>query len=100
MDQQYGDDYITITDEDGVDYELEVLAQCEYEGASYLALTDADAEEAEEMEISILKVVEDENGEETLETIDDEKELENAYKTLMDLVYEDEVGDSAADEEE
>ena len=98
MDQQYVDDYITITDEDGVDYELEVLAQFEYEGASYLALTDADAEEAEEMEISILKVVEDENGEETLETIDDEKELENAYKTLMELVYDDET--CAADEEE
>ena len=26
MDQQYGDDFISITDEDGKEYELEVLA--------------------------------------------------------------------------
>ena len=47
MDQQYGDDFITITDEDGTEYELEVLARLEYEGSDYLALTPADAEDAE-----------------------------------------------------
>ena len=27
MEQQYGDDFISITDEDGKEYELEVLAR-------------------------------------------------------------------------
>ena len=34
----YGPDIITISDEDGVEYELEVLARLEFEGTDYLAL--------------------------------------------------------------
>ena len=33
MEQQYGDDFISITDEDGKEYELEVLAELEHEGS-------------------------------------------------------------------
>lgn len=84
----YGPDIITISDEDGVEYELEVLARLEYEGADYLALTSADAEELEEMEVSILKCVM-ENGEEILAAVEDEAELENVYAAFMDLMYED-----------
>lgn len=84
----YGPDIITISDEDGVEYELEVLARLEYEGADYLALTSADAEELEEMEVSILKCVM-ENGEEILAAVEDETELENVYAAFMDLMYED-----------
>lgn len=89
MEQQFGDDLITITDEDGVEYELEVLASLEYEGATYLALCQADADEGEELEVSILKSVE-ENGEEILVTVDDDDELEQVYNAMMDLIYEDE----------
>ena len=38
MSQEYGSDFISITDEDGKEYELEVLAELEYEGSKYLAL--------------------------------------------------------------
>ena len=89
MEQQFGDDFITITDEDGVEYELEVLASLDYEGATYLALCQASADEGEDLEVSILKSVE-ENGEEILVTIDDDDELEHVYNALMDLIYEDE----------
>ena len=77
MEQQYGDDFISITDEDGKEYELEVLAELEHDG------------EAEDLEVSILKSVE-ENGEEFLEAIEDDAELEAVYSALMDLIYEDE----------
>ena len=90
MTDEYGSDFITITDEDGVEYELEVLARLEYEGSDYLALTPADAQEAEEMEVSILKAVE-EDGEEILVAVEDDQELENVYNALMDLIYEDEA---------
>ena len=90
MEQDYGANIISITDEDGVEYELEVLSSVTYRGVEYLALTPADAnDEAEELEVSILKSVE-ENGEDILVTIDDDDELEAVYSALMDLMYEDE----------
>lgn len=91
MDEEdFGPDIITISDEDGVEYELEVLARLEYEGSEYLALTPADAEEPEEMEVSILKAVE-EDGEEILVAVEDDHELENVYSAFMDLMYEEET---------
>lgn len=90
MSDEYGSDFISITDEDGKEYELEVLAELEYEGSKYLALVPAeDNSEEEDLEVSILKAVE-ENGEEILVTIDDDDELEAVYSALMDLIYEDE----------
>ena len=89
MDQEY--DVISITDEDGVEYELEILSTVTYRGAEYLALTPADApEDAEEVEVSILKSVE-EDGEPILLTIDDEKELETVYGLIMDSLYEEDT---------
>lgn len=91
MEQQYGDDFISITDEDGNEYELEVLAELEHNGSRYLALVPADSDESEEadLEVSILKSVE-ENGEEFLEAVEDDAELEEVYNALMELIYEDE----------
>ena len=74
MEDQYGSDFITIVDEDGTEFELEVLLTAEYNGYSYKAVTLAGAEEDQDIEISILKVVE-EDGEEILCAIEDEKEL-------------------------
>ena len=87
MEDQYGSDFITIEDEDGTEYELEVLSTLEYNGSTYLAVVRADSGEAEELEVSILKSVE-ENGEEFLEAIEDDAELEEVYSALMDLIYE------------
>ncbi|MCI5993461.1 MAG: DUF1292 domain-containing protein [Clostridiales bacterium] len=90
MSEEYGSDFISITDEDGKEYELEVLAELEYEGSRYLALVPAgEGDDEEELEVSILKSVE-ENGEPLLVTIDDDDELEAVYQALMDLIYEDE----------
>jgi len=72
---EYGSDYITITDEDGTDYEMEVLDTIEHNGTIYMAVCDATlSEDVEEVEYSLLKVIV-ENGEEFLVTIDDEDEL-------------------------
>ena len=99
MEQQYGDDFISITDEDGKEYELEVLAELEYEGSKYLALVPADDDGEEDLEVSILKAV-DENGEEILVTIDDDDELDKVYDYYMQEVFADEDEDEAADAEE
>lgn len=88
MSDEYGSDFISITDEEGKEYNLEVLAEVEYQGARYLALIPADdGDENAELEVSILKAVE-ENGEQILETINDDKELEEVYAVLMEQVFE------------
>ena len=90
MEDQYGSDYITIEDEDGVEYELEVLTTLDYNGSTYLAVVPADSGDTGDLEVSILKSVE-EDGEEILCAIEDEEELETVYGLIMDSLYEEEA---------
>ena len=85
---QYGSDFLTIVDEDGNEFELEVLSTLEYNGCTYLAVIPA-AETAEtlEMGVTILKSTE-EDGEPILSVIEDEEELEAVHDILMDSLYE------------
>lgn len=93
MDEEYGANIISITDEDGVEYELEVLSSVTYKGAEYLALTPADADdEAEELEVSILKSVM-EGGEPLLVAVEDDEELETVYDLLMQNLFEEDEED-------
>ncbi len=85
---QYGSDFLTITDEDGTEYELEVLTTLEYNGDTYLAVIPAgESQDALELEVSILKSVE-EDGEDILCAIEDENELQAVYDLIMDSLYE------------
>ena len=85
---EYGSDFMTIVDEDGTEYELEVLSSLEYNGQTYLAVIPAGLEEGEEPEVSILRSEEDTDGEPLLCAIEDETELEEVYKLMMDQLYE------------
>ena len=90
MADNFGSDYITIVDEDGEEFELEVLMALEYNGATYQAVIPAvDADEEVDLEVSILKNVE-EDGETILCAIEDEQELETVYNLIMDALYEEE----------
>ena len=93
MNNDYGSDFMTIVDEDGTEYELEVLSTLEYNGDTYLAVTPANGEEEEHLEVSILKSVDDEDGEPILCAIEDEEELEAVYSLIMDQLYEDDEED-------
>ena len=85
---QYGSDFITITDEDGTEYELEVLSTLEYNGNTYMAVIPAgESQDALQLEVSILKSVE-EDGEPILCAIEDQEELEAVYDLIMDALYE------------
>lgn len=90
MADQYGSDFITIVDEDGTEFELEVLSSLEYDGNTYLAVIPAgDSMEELELEVSILKSIE-EDGEPILCAIEDEDELRAVYDLIMDSLYEEE----------
>lgn len=87
MEDNYGSDFITIVDEDGTEFELEVLSSMDWNGSTYLAVIPAGIEEEEDAEVSILKSVE-EDGESILEAIEDETELETVYELIMEQLYE------------
>ena len=86
MDNQYGSDFITIEDIDGVEYELEVVSRLDYNGANYLAAMPA----SEELEPEILyfRVEEDAEGD-VLAFIDDENELEAVETLFMEAFFAD-----------
>ena len=99
MSEGFGPDFITVTDEDGKEYELEHLDTLEYQGETYMAFSPAaplddsgrpaDEEEDEEYGIVILKVI-TEDGEELLSTPDSDEELEAVYQQFMDRFFEEE----------
>ena len=88
MADAYGSDFMTIVDEDGTEFELEILSSIEYNGETYLAVIPAgsDTEDATP-EVSILKSVE-EDGEPILCAIEDDNELETVYNLIIDQMYE------------
>ena len=62
MAEDFGSDFMTIVDEDGTEYELEVLSTLDYDGSTYLAVIPATGEDnKQDLEVSILKSV-DEDG--------------------------------------
>ena len=98
MSEDYGPNFITLTDEDGNDIELEYVDALEWNGVTYMAFFPAVEEEDEEKEdeqdeqeygLIILKS-ELENGEEMLVTIEDEEELGTVYEKFMEQLLEDE----------
>ena len=87
MADQYGSYFITIVDEEGTEYELEVLSTLEYNGNTYMAVIPADdGSDSLDLEVSIFKSIE-EDGEPILCAIEDEAELQDVYDLIMDSLY-------------
>jgi len=89
MADNFGSDFMTIVDEDGQEYELEILTTVEYNGNSYMAVIPASDGENEDLQVNILKSVE-EDGEPILCAIEDDLELQAVYDLIMDQLYEEE----------
>lgn len=101
MEESFGPDFITLTDEDGIDFELELVDSLEHKGITYYAMfpaveedeetgepRDADADD-EEYGLVIMKAVW-ENGEELLSTPDSDEELDEVYELFMERFFQDE----------
>ena len=94
MSEEFGPDFITVTDEDGNDIELELLDVLEHKGQTYMAFFPAVPEEeadedSDDYGMVILKSIQ-ENGEELLSTLDSEEELTEVYDLFMELLFQDE----------
>ena len=91
MSDNFGDDIITIVDDDGQEFALEVLDEMDYNGETYVAFLPADMKEDDpDYGIIILRSVLDENGDELFESIDDEAQLDDVYQHFMVLLFDDE----------
>ena len=98
MSEEFGPDFITVTDEDGNEFELEHLDTLEYNGQTYMAFFPAvegkedgsveDVDLDEEYGLVILKV-------EQLSTLDSEEELELVYQQFMESLFAEEDGSDA-----
>ena len=101
MDESFGPDFFTLTDEDGNEFELELVDTLEHQGVTYSAMfpaveedeptgepKDIDADD-EEYGLVILKVIE-ENGEELLSTPDSDQELDEVYELFMERFFQEE----------
>ncbi|MCR5663461.1 MAG: DUF1292 domain-containing protein [Oscillospiraceae bacterium] len=94
MSEDFGSDFITIVDDDGQEFELEVLDTMDYNGETYTAFLPANMDENDpDYGIIILRVVEDENGDEVFESIDEEEKLQDVYEHFMVLLFDDEDED-------
>ena len=94
MSEDFGPNFITLTDEDGNDIELEYVDAIEVDGQTYMAFfptvdDEADEAAAEDFGLVILKSV-TENGEELLSTLASDEELDKVYDLFMEQLMADE----------
>ena len=93
MSEDYGANFITLTDDEGNEFELEYVDALEKDDVTYMAffpaLEDEADEDSEDYGLVILKSVV-ENGEELLATVDDEAELNAVYELFMEQLLSDE----------
>jgi uncharacterized protein YrzB (UPF0473 family) len=87
MSEEYGNDYVVLTDENGVEVELEHLDTVEYNDNIYMAFIPAEMKLEESYELIIMKV-EKEDGEDILVTLDDEDELDEMFQIFSERLEE------------
>ena len=92
MSEEFGPIFISVTDDEGNEHELEYVVSVEYQGVEYRAFFPAQEEGQEEDPddgLILLKVIE-ESGEELLSTCDTEEEEDAVYELVMEALFEDE----------
>lgn len=91
MDENFEATYITITDEEGNDHEVEFISRITVGEHDYAAFfpADVDPDSEEANEIIMFRIVE-EDGEELLETLDNEEEAELVYEKFTESLFDDE----------
>lgn len=95
MNDEFGPNFVTLTDDEGNDIELEYVDALEHNGTTYMAFfpvveEDSEDEETEEEYGLVILKSQMENGEEFLVTIDDEEEIDKVYDLFMEQILSDE----------
>ena len=91
MSEDYGSDFVTMIDDKGEEFTLEVVESIDYNGKTYTTFLPADDDENDpDYGLVLLCNAVDENGEEVFDTIDDDDELEDVYNQFMRILFDDE----------
>mgnify|MGYP001773468267 FL=1 len=95
MNDEFGPNFVTLTDDEGNNIELEYIDALEHNGTTYMAFfpvveEDSEDEENEEEYGLVILKSQMENGEEFLVTIDDEEEIDKVYDLFMEQILSDE----------
>ena len=94
MSDEFGSDYLTIVDDDGTEFELEVVDTMDYDGKTYTAFlpTDIDENDPDYGFIILENVME--GDEEVFNSIDDEAQLQDVYEHFMALLFPEDEDES------
>ena len=89
MDENNDAVYITISDDEGNEHELEFISRITVEGQDYVSFfpADVDPDSEEANEIIMFRVV-TENGEDLFEIIEDEDEAEKIYEKFCESLFD------------
>jgi len=92
MSENFGNDFVVISDDDGNEFELEHLDTIDINGTSYMAFLPADMDEEDEnFGLIILKMIVV-DGEEILATLDDDAEVAVAFEKFAQRLSDDDEG--------
>lgn len=97
--EDYAEDTVTLTLEDDTEVECAIISIYEAGGNDYIALLPLGGREESEGEVYIYRYIEDENGEPSLENIEDDAEYEMAADAF-DEQLDEEVFEELADDED
>jgi uncharacterized protein YrzB (UPF0473 family) len=89
MSKDFGGDFITIADEEGNEFELEILDVLDVDGVSYTVFVPANIDEMDVNDPDyglIFLRNREENGEEFFDSIDDDAELDRVYELYNQLL--------------
>ena len=91
MSEEYGNDFVTLTDEEGNEYEFEILKEIEIDGTTYVALLPADDDDDEDDEsedIYLVRIAYD-GDDELYEVIEDDAEYDKVAAVFEKAFAED-----------
>ena len=88
MSEEYGNNFVVLTDENGKEIELEHLDTVEYNGQTYMAFIPAEMSVEDAYELIIMKTELEDNGEEMLVTLDDEDEEAEMFQIFSERLEE------------
>ena len=89
MNDNFGGDFITIADEEGNEFDLELLDTIDLDGESYSVFVPADIENMDVNDPDyglIFLRNREENGEEFFDSIDDDAELDRVYEAYQAIL--------------
>lgn len=85
---------VTLQDEDGNDVEFMHIMTLEHGGNSYVLLEATnDAEDYKAGEAIILKILQDEKGEDYYSTVEDESELQSVFDRCVEILEDEDAQD-------